>query len=392
MKSSAFKAKRLYSIDALRGMAALAVVVWHWQHFYALGGRWATNWNRADQPFFPVLKPLYLQGWMAVDLFFAVSGFVFFWLYLDPVAERKIGAGKFAVQRFSRLYPIYVLTLLVAATLEILFRRTTGNYFIFEANDWRHFVASLFLVQQWLPPDESQSFNGPDWAVSIEVLLYVIFYAGARLGLRGPLYAALMVLLGVLVFPREGQIARGIMGFFMGGLVYYACASIAANARAKSLAVTIAAAALLSWILAIVEVYLGPIQALFQTAPQPIAHFFAANAYWIYLFGFILVVCPLTLTALALHEELFGGPYARLASLGDISYSTYMVHFPMQLSLALLALHFGWRPADFMTGLAMILFYGGMILLGALSYNYFERPMQALIRGRAKMPALSTVQ
>jgi peptidoglycan/LPS O-acetylase OafA/YrhL len=389
LSSPTLSAKRLYSIDALRGVAALGVVLWHWQHFYAISGSWAAGWSRSDQPFYLFLKPLYDQGWMAVDLFFAVSGFVFFWLYLEPVAKREVSAGKFALQRFSRLYPIYCLMLFVAAALQLLFHRATGNYFIFTADDARHFVASLFLVQQWLPPDETQSFNGPAWAVSIEVLLYLIFFAGACLKLRGPLYAAIMVLAGSLEFPHDGQISRGIMDFFMGGLVFYATAHIASRPRAKSLSVAVATAAVVAWIVAVVEVYLGPIQALFLAGPAPLAHFFATNAYQIYLFSFILVVSPLTLLALALHEELFGGPYARLAFLGDISYSTYMVHFPMQLTLALLALHFGWKPADFMNGVVLVLFYCAMIALGALSYNYFERPVQTIIRGIAKKSASS---
>jgi peptidoglycan/LPS O-acetylase OafA/YrhL len=99
-------AKRLYSLDALRGVGALAIVVWHWQHFYAIGGTWAAGWSRAAEPLYPFLKPFYEEGWVAVDLFFAVSGFVFFWLYLEPVARREIGAGTFARQRFSRLYPL----------------------------------------------------------------------------------------------------------------------------------------------------------------------------------------------------------------------------------------------------------------------------------------------
>ncbi|MGD0190838.1 MAG: acyltransferase [Rhizomicrobium sp.] len=420
-----FKSKRLYSIDAFRGLAAMGVVVWHWQHFYAISGNWQSGWNRVDQPFFNVLKPLYEYGWMAVDLFFAVSGFVFFWLYLEPVARREIGAGKFALQRLSRLYPIYLLTLLIAAGLEFTFHRATGSYFIFDASSISNFIKSLFLAQQWLPVDwphsindlfaskpwltfdESQSFNGPAWAVSIEVLLYILFFAGAWLRFRGLIFAGLMVVIGAFmhpgnplvtsgpvhfflayVVPHDGQIARGIMGFFMGGLVFYATAFIARQAYAKPVAIIIALAALLAWIVAISEVYIAPVQMLFQAAPAPIAHFYVANSYQIYLFGFILIVAPLTLMALALHEELFGGPYARFTFLGDISYSTYMVHFPMQLTLALLALHFGWKPKDFMTGVAMILFYGAMILVGALSYNYFERPMQALLRGRTKSVVL----
>jgi peptidoglycan/LPS O-acetylase OafA/YrhL len=388
--SKAFKADRLYSIDALRGVAALAVVVWHWQHFFAVSGTWASVWNRANQPFYWYIKPLYDEGWVAVDLFFAVSGFVFYWLYMEPVARREISAGKFALQRFSRLYPIYLLTLLVATGLELLFYRATGNWFIFDANDWSHFIKSLFLVQNWIPPDEAQSFNGPAWAVSIEVMLYVIFFAGAWLKLRGVWPALVIVVIGVVVFPWEGQISRGITDFFLGGIVFYATSSIARQANAKSLSRIIATAALLTWILAIVENYLGPIQGLFQQAPASVAHIFAANEYRIFLFAWILVICPLTIAALALHEELFGGAYARLAFLGDISYSTYMVHFPMQITLALLAVRFGWKPADFMSGIAMILFYGAMISLGALSYHYFERPMQALIRRGMTKPAPAT--
>lgn len=383
---NSFRSKRLYSIDALRGIAALAVVVWHWQHFFAIRGTWMAGWNRASEPFYIWLKPLYDYGWAAVDLFFAVSGFVFFWLYLDPVRSRAIGTGRFALQRISRLYPIYFLTLIIAAVLQFAFFRQTGSYFIFDANDWRHFIESIFLVQQWLPPDEMQSFNGPAWAVSIEVMLYVLFFAGARIGLRGPLYVLAMVLVGAIVFPWDGQIARGIMGFFMGGAVFYATRAIALRKSARALAIGIAVAAVLAWVVAVIEVYFGPIQALLMKMPPSVVHFFTdnygRNEYEFFLFGWILVVCPLTLSALALHEEVFGAAYARLAYLGDISYSTYMVHFPMQLSLALLALRFGWKPTDFMSGLAMLFFYAGMILLGSLSYTYFERPMQALIRGR----------
>jgi peptidoglycan/LPS O-acetylase OafA/YrhL len=113
------------------------------------------------------------------------------------------------------------------------------------------------------------------------------------------------------------------------------------------------------------------------------------HEYPIFLLAFIFFVVPLTLAALALHEQLFGGPYARLNFLGDISYSTYLIHFPMQLLLALLALQFGWMPADFMHGWVMVVFYVVLILLGWLSYAYLERPLQSLIRGKAKRVALS---
>jgi peptidoglycan/LPS O-acetylase OafA/YrhL len=385
-------AKRLYSLDALRGVGALAIVVWHWQHFYAIGGTWAAGWSRTAEPFDPFLKPLYEEGWVAVDLFFAVSGFVFFWLYLEPVARREIGAGTFARQRFSRLYPLYLATLLAAAAMQLVFFRHTGSWFIFDANDWGHFVRSLFLVQQWLPPDELQSFNGPDWAVSIEVLLYILFFVAVRFGLRGVKGALALALAGAIFFFWDGQIGRGVMGFFFGGVTYYAVRRLSSHANAKVIARCAMAAALAAWAIAIVEVYLGPIQSLFAHAPAPLAKFFAGHEYPIFLMGFIFVVSPLTLAALALHEEVFGGAWARLTFLGDISYSTYLIHFPMQLALALIALRLGWTPANFQTGYAMAGFYVVLIFLGWLAYTRFERPLQALIRGSTRKPSLSPVQ
>ena len=65
--------KRLYSLDAIRGLAALTIVIWHWQHFFALSGHWPAVWARDGQPFYHLLEPLYLEAWAAVDLFFALS-------------------------------------------------------------------------------------------------------------------------------------------------------------------------------------------------------------------------------------------------------------------------------------------------------------------------------
>jgi peptidoglycan/LPS O-acetylase OafA/YrhL len=377
-------AKRLYSLDVLRGVAALAIIFWHWQHFFAVRGAWQTVWSRAMEPLYPVFKPLYDLGWVAVDIFFAVSGFVFFWLYLEPVARREIGAGKFALQRLSRLYPLYFATLILAAAMQLAFHHATGNWFIFDANDWSHFVKSVLLVQQWLPPDELQSFNGPDWAVSIEVLLYVVFFIAVRFGLRGPIAATVLVIIGAAFFFHDGQIGRGIMGFFWGGVTFYAVRWLSSRPHARSMFPILVFTALAVWAIAIADAYLDFHQALIAMLPFAAARFLIGYEYPIFLMAFIFIVVPLTLAALAMHEELFGGQWARFTFLGDISYSTYMIHFPMQLALALLALHFGWIPADFMHWYVMLAFYVVLIGLGGLSYAYFERPMQAFIRGRKR--------
>ncbi len=211
--------KRLTSLDGLRGIAALSVVVWHWQHFYAIGGAWQDGSKRVAEPFFAALKPLYAQGWAAVDLFFVLSGFVFFWLYGEAIRTREAGGWRFALLRFSRLYPLHFAMLMLVAALQLSFLRLHGIYFIYQANDWPHFFASLFMVQNWWP-NGPQSFDGPAWSVSVEVLLYVLFFAACRAGLKAGVQSFILAIGAGALFWFDEHIARAVIGFFMGGTMF----------------------------------------------------------------------------------------------------------------------------------------------------------------------------
>jgi peptidoglycan/LPS O-acetylase OafA/YrhL len=380
--------KRLYALDTLRGVAALSIVVWHWQHFYAVSGAWPDDWERSAQPFYWALKPLYEEGWAAVDLFFALSGFIFFWLYAPAIRDGAIGAGKFAWLRFSRLYPLHLATLLIVAALQFFFHSATGNYFIYDVNDPQHFASGLIMAQQWLPPTIAQSFNGPAWSVSVEVLLYAIFFILCRLGLRGFWQALLIAALAIPLLWWSGFIARGLMGFFLGGAAFALTGAIVARRDAGRIAWMFCIAALALWAVVVVETYLGPLHAAAYALSGEISpkagRWYIGDSENVFLLLFIFIVSPVTIMALALHEQVLGVKWERLSFLGDISYSTYMLHFPMQLALALIAVHFALTPAFFENGVALIVFYAVLIALGLLSYRCFERPMQNALRGSRK--------
>jgi peptidoglycan/LPS O-acetylase OafA/YrhL len=61
-----------------------------------------------------------------------------------------------------------------------------------------------------------------------------------------------------------------------------------------------------------------------------------------------------------------------------------MIHFPMQLALALVALRLGWVPQTFQSVGVLAAFYVVLIVLGLASYHFFERPLQSLIRRGAR--------
>lgn len=354
--------KRLTSLDALRGIAALAVVVWHWQHFFAISGAWMPGWSREMQPFYTVLKPLYLEGWAAVDLFFVLSGFVFFWLYGDAVRERAMGAGRFAWLRFSRLYPLHLVTLLAVAAMQIWFTRLHGGPFVYIENDLRRFVLHLFFVQSW-SLEIRQNFNGPSWSVSLEVLLYILFFAACRFGLRAR-GAALIALASVPLYWVSIDLARAPVGFFMGGATVWAWQALRDRA-VPMLGRAILGAAIAGWAVLYVALYRG----WFDSGDDNIA----------FLAVFDFGLAPLTVLALALREQV--RPAAGwLGALGDISYATYLLQFPLQLALAILATRLALTPQFFMQDWVMLAFFAVLIALGFASYHLFERPMQHRLR------------
>ena len=93
--------------------------LWRWQHFF-FKGPLPGAFEHQELPFYNVLFLFYERGWMAVDFFFVLSGFIFFRLYSRAISAGDVGAWEFFVLRFSRLYPLHLLTLLLVAGLQWL--------------------------------------------------------------------------------------------------------------------------------------------------------------------------------------------------------------------------------------------------------------------------------
>jgi peptidoglycan/LPS O-acetylase OafA/YrhL len=169
---------RLLTLDVARGVAALSVVVFHWSHFHQANGDIAGALPQ-NLPLYAVFWPAYHFGTLGVDFFFVLSGAIFFTKYAHAITERRVTGWQFFVLRFSRLYPLHFATLLLVAALQWALVRRIGHAVIYEANDLPHFVVNLLFIQNWgisaLTSDSS--FNAPSWSLSIEALLYIVFFA-----------------------------------------------------------------------------------------------------------------------------------------------------------------------------------------------------------------------
>jgi peptidoglycan/LPS O-acetylase OafA/YrhL len=150
------EARIFHTLDALRGIAALSVVIYHLQGLFA-----------------PIATP---GGYLAVDLFFMMSGVV-----LSHAYEGRFRAGMrtldFMRARLIRLYPLYLLGALlgIAVTLASLAGRNINGWDLRDLMSAS--VLALLLIPDFSSPPTDPLFplNIPSWSLLLEILINVLF-------------------------------------------------------------------------------------------------------------------------------------------------------------------------------------------------------------------------
>jgi peptidoglycan/LPS O-acetylase OafA/YrhL len=139
--------KKVSSIEFLRFVSSLMILVWHYQQFY-LPYNFFSNQevyfnDKSMQPLFYIFKFFYLYGNYGVEFFFIISGFVFSYVYVD----KKISFRNFFINRFARLYPLHLITLIVVLILQSISFKLYNEFLIHKNNDLYHFFYNFFLIR-----------------------------------------------------------------------------------------------------------------------------------------------------------------------------------------------------------------------------------------------------
>lgn len=105
------------------------------------------------------------NGYLSVSFFFILSGFILTHSYVDKMSDRH-DFRRFAIARFARTYPVYLLALVVALP------QITQPF-----DNPLMALATLGLIQAWCPPTSMNGFfwNSPGWTLSVEFFFYLAF-------------------------------------------------------------------------------------------------------------------------------------------------------------------------------------------------------------------------
>ena len=331
---------RIAFIDAIRGFAALLVVL---QHALNRSHLLVTGPNS-------IATSVLDLGEAGVLAFFLVSGFII------PFSLERYGhLGKFWINRAFRIYPLYLLAYAVMAYLNgSTWLHTPGAFAV-------NFLAHLLLVQDYVG---QKNLVGVSWTLSLEAVWYAGFSLLFALGLhrRNRLAVAcavaLSALAGTLSLARAGHVPMGrvvLITACLWGLVLYRRfdGSIGRREMAWASAVLLA--------IIVTDLTIG---FLLRRAAGP-----------------AVISYRSVLLSSGLGALLFGVPYltrtraawrrSAIAFLGRISYSIYLVHGAVMLLLVRSGID-GF--AEILLALVLT------IPIATLTYKYIEQPGIMLAR------------
>ena len=347
--------EKVLSIELLRFACAFSVLVWHYAHFtFGSSGQV----QRCEYPFYWIFNLFYEKGYFAVQMFWMISGYIFFWKYGSAIAKNEISFKKFAIWRFSRLYPLHFVTLTLVAIMQFIFFKQNVVFFVYADNSIKDFVLQLFMANFWLP-EPVHSFNAPIWSVSVEIIAYIVFFSSLRF--FGKCFYKLFLVFIILLFPLLSNLFVNLfwclLFFYAGGFVHFFNEFASSHKNKGNLLFYVVMTTVIS------AIYLNQVH--------------SQRNFRVMVIGF---------AALAIITECLKIPKkyeSCVAFLGNLTYSSYLLHFPLQLLIAVICValdcEIPYRSNIFFVSFVLLTF-----ALSAVWYSKFEVPVRDFIRNKCR--------
>ena len=342
----------------LRGICALAILIFHYQHFFHKGTT-ASDFDRARQPFYFLFSTVYNSGHFAVQIFWCISGLIMTHSYIN---KKSTSARDYTLSRFARLYPLHFFTLLVVTALQQISFHRLNTFQIYPLNDLYHFLLNLFFVQSW-GFQKGFSFNAPTWSVSVEIAIYVIFFFVISFLKRFKVWVPIVVLALYKLSVNIELISpfRNCLAFFFFGVGVYFCSTFVIEKFSRSLIVLIL----------VIEAFV-----FLALRNLDLISFDSGGDGYIwgtaFLVFFVAQIDGSRLAPLLIKAKI----------LGDLSYSVFLWHVPIQITIKLVQAKYSIDNSIAYNKSFFIFFIALTYFVGYLSYRFIEQPAQRLIRKR----------
>lgn len=364
------KTEKYEELESIRGIAALLVVFEH-----------IPNWNNS---FFNI--NIFRNGFLMVELFFVLSGFVIYNAYANNIKTGK-DLLRFQFLRFGRLYPVHLLFLIIFLVIECLKYILATRYGIsspnstpFVINNSSSFSAHLFLAQALGITQHVGSFNSPSWSISTEFYTYLLFaiIILKLYKLRVAVFVGILIMSYILMripdLSRFSYLLVCLVGFSSGCLI-----SVVISRQKLQLPSFTP---------------LIPITALL---------FFLSRFPVLQLYPLIFIISATLIYTLVKSKDGFVKKILRLGifkRLGEISYSIYMSHFLILWIANQFIRIVLKRPEAIVNGesfpqltivetiIAYIIVISATLLTSMFTYKFVEKPFRERSRAFAfnKMP------
>ena len=344
----------LRPITALRFVAAMWVAVYSFWENLAGAGQ----------------VGLVAKGYLGVELFFVLSGFILSHVYLQAAGEKSFSYKSFLWARVARVYPLHIATLigvgLLAAAALFAGMSVDGNVL-----SWGALPANLFMVHAWgLAP--VAGWNHPSWSISAEWFAYLCF----------PLFAF------VFWRARHRPIAAVVGAAAFLAILYFVFEQWAGFALTE---------ATIRWgALRIVPCFaLGcALYLVYRRAPLKAPWLCAAVSFGLMVLSAalglwdgvtVLLAGALILSLASLPNERAGWLASKPAVyLGEISYSVYMVCVPWKLLAVGLAAKLVDAPDTQLQIFVWLAILALLPVVASISYHLVEHPARKALRGMGK--------
>jgi len=353
------------ALDGVRGVAVLLVLLFHYGLFPA--------------------------GWVGVQLFFVLSGFLITRILIDS-RQRRLGPAlkRFYWRRCLRILPVFCLFLIAVAVIYL----ASGLPSSF-GSDWPWLISFAANLARFRAVDIGAPFVHM-WSLAVEEQFYLVWpFAVLLLSMRQLRWVVIALLLGVPVLRLvifEWMSVAGHVAAYAGRVVYVspvtqfdAFASGAALAIWPNLVRKITRGKLIA-ILGVVGICGAAVLADNHISGR--GAFFASLGYSMYLidaYGYVWGYSILNLLFTALLACTISDPVCarvfacrQLVFTGRVSYGLYVYHLPLLVGLRFLLPGFARSQNVFLDLLTFAAWVAVSIVVAAFSFHYIERPILGL--------------